>query len=127
VVRRGAGFDTDQTGRQLLEERQDVAALQLAANEHLAASVDAVNLENRLGDVETAIVVIVCMVRSSESWEPNSAHIHGTDVPVEEPSTSINNRHQSRLARQSIYRKCACKREIACQWCKTSQAGSDAG
>src|SRR5258706_13812364 len=53
VVRRGAGFDTDQTGRQLLEERQDVAALQLAANDHLAASVDAVNLENRLGDVET--------------------------------------------------------------------------
>src|SRR5258706_2684522 len=46
VVRRGAGFDTDQTGRQLLEERQDVAALQLAANDHLAASVDAVNLEN---------------------------------------------------------------------------------
>src|SRR6266404_5383008 len=38
VVRRGAGFDTDQTGRQLLEERQDVAALQLAANDHLAAS-----------------------------------------------------------------------------------------
>src|SRR6266403_5804541 len=46
VVRRGAGFDTDQTGRQLLEERQDVAALQLAANDHLAASGDAVNLEN---------------------------------------------------------------------------------
>src|SRR6266403_1586522 len=46
VVRRGAGFDTDQTARQLLEERQDVAALQLAANDHLAASVDAVNLEN---------------------------------------------------------------------------------
>src|SRR5258705_4968589 len=36
VVRRGAGFDTDQTGRQFLEERQDVAALQLAANDHLA-------------------------------------------------------------------------------------------
>ena len=51
VVRRGAGFDTDQTWRQLLEERQDIATLQLPANDHLAASVNAVNLENRLGDV----------------------------------------------------------------------------
>jgi hypothetical protein len=46
VVRRPAGFDTDQTWRKLVEERQDVAALQLAANNHLAASVNAVNLEN---------------------------------------------------------------------------------
>jgi len=36
------------------------------------------------------IVVIVCMARSSESWGLNSAHIHGTDVPVEEPSTASN-------------------------------------
>ena len=51
MVRRGAGFDTDQTRRQLLEERQDIATLQLPANNHLAASVNAVNLENRLGDI----------------------------------------------------------------------------
>jgi hypothetical protein len=51
VVRRGAGFDTDQTWRQLLEERQDVAPLQLPANNRLAASVDTVNLENRFGDI----------------------------------------------------------------------------
>jgi hypothetical protein len=51
MVRRGAGFDTDQTWRQLLEERQDRTPLQLPANNHLAASVNAVNLENRLGDV----------------------------------------------------------------------------
>jgi len=51
VVRRGAGFDTDQTRRQLLEERHDVATLQLPANNHLAASVNAVNLENCLGDI----------------------------------------------------------------------------
>jgi methionine aminopeptidase len=51
MVRRGAGFHTDQTWRQLLEERQHIATLQLAANDSLAASVNAVNLENRLGDV----------------------------------------------------------------------------
>jgi hypothetical protein len=46
MVRRGAGFDTDQTWRQLLEERQDIATLQLPADDRLAASVNAVNLEN---------------------------------------------------------------------------------
>src|SRR5277367_6265655 len=46
VVRRCAGFDTDQTWRQLLEERQDIATLQLPASNHLAASVNAMNLEN---------------------------------------------------------------------------------
>jgi hypothetical protein len=34
------------------------------------------------------IVVTVCMARSSESREPFSAHIRGTHVPVEEPSTA---------------------------------------
>jgi hypothetical protein len=51
MVRRAAGFDPDQTWRQLLEERQHIATLQLTANDRLAASVNAVNLENRLGDV----------------------------------------------------------------------------
>jgi len=40
-------------GGQLLEERQDVAPLQLAANDDLASGINAVNLEDRLGDVET--------------------------------------------------------------------------
>ena len=48
VVRRRAGFHTDQTWRQLREERQHIATLQLLANNHLAASV-----------------------RSSKSWEPH--------------------------------------------------------
>jgi hypothetical protein len=29
-----------------------------------------------------------CMIGSSESWGLNSAHFHGTHVPVEEPSTA---------------------------------------
>ncbi len=51
MVRRGAGFDANQTRRQLLEERQDVATLQLPTNNYFATSVNAVNLEDRLGDV----------------------------------------------------------------------------
>jgi hypothetical protein len=46
VVRRGAGFDADQTWRQLLEERQDIATLQLPAKNYLAASVNAVDLKH---------------------------------------------------------------------------------
>jgi hypothetical protein len=51
MVRRAASFDTDKTWRQLLEERQDIATFQLPANNHLSAGVNAVNLENRLGDI----------------------------------------------------------------------------
>ena len=53
MVRRGAGLDANQAWRQLLEERQDVATLQLTADDHLAGSINAVNLKDRLGDVET--------------------------------------------------------------------------
>jgi hypothetical protein len=53
MVRRGASLDADQTSRQLLEERQDVAPLQLTADDRLARSINAMYLEDRLGDVET--------------------------------------------------------------------------
>ena len=51
VVRRGAGFDADKAWWHLLEERQDVAPLQLTANDHLAAGINPMDLENRLGNV----------------------------------------------------------------------------
>ena len=51
MVRRGASLDADQTWRQLLEERQDLATLQLAADDHLAGGINAVDLEDRLGDI----------------------------------------------------------------------------
>src|SRR5674536_400644 len=53
MVRRGTGFDPDQAWRQLLEERQDVTPLQLPADDDLTFRINAVDLENRLGDVET--------------------------------------------------------------------------
>jgi len=47
MVRRGASFDADEAWW----HRQDVAALQPAPNDHLAAGINPMNLENRLGDV----------------------------------------------------------------------------
>jgi hypothetical protein len=46
VVRRGASLDPNQTCWQFLEERQDGATLQLAADEHLAGGINAVDLED---------------------------------------------------------------------------------
>src|SRR5215472_14164548 len=48
-----ASFDTNQARRHLLEESQNVAALQLAADDHLAVSINAMDLKNRLRDIET--------------------------------------------------------------------------
>jgi hypothetical protein len=53
LVRRGASLDPNQTYWQFLEERQDGATLQLAADDHLASSINAVHLKDRFGDVET--------------------------------------------------------------------------
>jgi hypothetical protein len=48
-----AGLDANQARRQLLEERQDVAALQLTADEHVAFRVGAMDLKYRRRDIET--------------------------------------------------------------------------
>src|ERR1700688_3539590 len=53
MMRRGASFDTDQARRQLLEECQHVAPLELTTEGDIALRIDAVNLKNRLRDVET--------------------------------------------------------------------------
>ena len=47
MMRRGTGFDANQARRQLLEKRQNVAPLDLAAKHHIALRIDGVNLENR--------------------------------------------------------------------------------
>src|SRR5271170_5236130 len=53
MMRRGESLDTNQARRQLLEERKNIATLQLTADHHLASSINAVDLEDRLGNVET--------------------------------------------------------------------------
>jgi hypothetical protein len=52
MMRRAASLDTNQAWRQFLEERQHVATLQLTTNDYLATSVNAVNLEDRFGDIK---------------------------------------------------------------------------
>src|SRR5436305_9787958 len=64
MMRRGAGLDADQAWRQLLKERQDVATLQLTADDHLASSINAMHLT-----MSRPIGVTVCIGSSSESWE----------------------------------------------------------
>jgi hypothetical protein len=53
MVRRGTGLYADQAWRQLLEESYDVAPLQLPADDHLTFRINAVDLENRLRDIES--------------------------------------------------------------------------
>ena len=53
MMRRGAGFNTDQAWRQLLEIDQHIAPLELTAEDHIALRIDAVNLKHRLRYVET--------------------------------------------------------------------------
>src|SRR5262245_16149410 len=52
IMRGGAGFNSNEARRQLLDEWQNVAALELAANEYITCSVNPVDLKNRFGDVE---------------------------------------------------------------------------
>src|SRR5882757_6863171 len=51
MVRRGASLDANQTWRQPLKERQDLATLQLTANNHLPGGINAMNLKDRLGAI----------------------------------------------------------------------------
>ena len=88
MMRRSAGLDADQARWQLLEERQYVAPLELTADDDIAIRIDAVNLKDRLCDVETD-----CRDRLHDLAPPNRGgfnctHIDGTHVPVEEPSTA---------------------------------------
>jgi hypothetical protein len=53
LMRQSAGLDTDQAPRQLLEEGEYVASFELTADDHIALRIDTVNLEYRLGNVET--------------------------------------------------------------------------
>ena len=65
----GAGFNSNEARRKLLEERQYIAALELQANDHLSLRVDTMHLKNRF-PLSRPIVVIVCIFSSSESCGP---------------------------------------------------------
>src|SRR6266536_4446764 len=75
MMRRCAGLDADKARRQLLEEGNDVTALQLAPADHIAFGVNAMDLKNRLCDVEInrrdSLHGPVLRIRSPP-WRPRS-------------------------------------------------------
>ena len=68
---------------------------QLPADDHLAGGTDPMDLKDRLRDVETDCCDLFAWIASLSRGSLNSAHIHGTRVPVEEPVHSIESRHAS--------------------------------
>jgi len=78
----------------VLKESQDRTPLQLPAETiHLSASVNAVNLENRPWRYLNRMSLSSAWLAPLNRGSLNSAHIHGTDVPVEEPSTASRPEH----------------------------------
>jgi len=53
MVRGCAGLDSHDARRQLLEERQDISTFELAADDQVPCGVDAVDLKDRLRNIET--------------------------------------------------------------------------
>src|SRR2546428_13114673 len=53
MMRGSTGFDAYEARRQLLEEWDNVAALELAANDYMTCRVNSVDLKNRLCNIET--------------------------------------------------------------------------
>src|SRR5262249_22273588 len=88
MMRRSAGFHADEARRQLLKEWQNVPALELTANDYITCRLNCLDLKNRLSDIETNCRdrLHVWLLRIVGAL--NSTHIHGTSVPVEEPSTA---------------------------------------
>jgi len=53
VVRGRAGFHADETRRLFPEERHYLATPQLTPDDRLSRSIDSMDLENALGDIDT--------------------------------------------------------------------------
>jgi hypothetical protein len=53
VVRRSTGLHANQAGRQRREELQHLTAAKLLPDDHLLGTVDPVDLEHVLGNIET--------------------------------------------------------------------------
>jgi hypothetical protein len=81
-------FNADEARRQLLKERQDVAALELTANNDIPCGVDAMDLKDQFGDVETDRYRNLLHVWLPSSWPPRRRPAHLTYVEVKEPYTA---------------------------------------
>jgi hypothetical protein len=77
MMGRGARFDSDETGWQLLKEREHVATLKLAAKDNSSIRIDAMNLKHRLRDIETDCRNRLHSLAPPNHECPNSTHIDG--------------------------------------------------
>jgi hypothetical protein len=73
MMRRGACFDADQARWQLPKECQHLAPLELTTDDDIASRIDAVNLKDRLRDIETvagtrARVLTLILRRAEAVW-----------------------------------------------------------
>src|ERR1700691_4359599 len=115
-----AGLDTHQTRRQFLEERQDIAALHLPADDHFACRVDAVDLKNRLRNVETDCRHHFFHARPPNHGHPIGDQFNATYAAVEEPSTASEPDSPSKRCRRSRP-VCVCDEHAQSTWmCPTS-------
>src|SRR5262249_30988625 len=90
-----AGFNANQAWSQLLEECQHIAPLQLAANSHAASSINAVDLKNRLRDVETNCldrlhVRLLRIVRASPAPTPMTLTCRWRSRPQHQKRTFVS-------------------------------------
>jgi hypothetical protein len=88
MMRRSASLDANQAWRQPLEKGQHVTSLELTTEDDFALRIDAVNLKNRLRDIQTDCRDRLHDLAPTNRGAFNSTHIYGTHVPVEEPSTA---------------------------------------
>ena len=82
MMRCGAGLDPDQAWRELLKERQNMPALQLTADNNDACRIDAMDLKDRLCDVETDGRDRFHASLPQNRDRPSGDHFNGTYVPV---------------------------------------------
>ena len=88
MMRCGAGLDPDQAWRELLKERQNMPALQLTADNNDACRIDAMDLKDRLCDVETDGRDRFHASLPQNRDRPSGDHFNGTYAPVGEPSAA---------------------------------------
>src|ERR1700722_8704630 len=87
-MRRSTGLNPNQARRSLLDERQHMATFQLTAANHITVRGDAMNLKNRLCDIETDRRNRLHGLAPTNRGRLTAPSVHGTLVPVEEPSTA---------------------------------------
>jgi hypothetical protein len=93
MMRRSTGLDANEARRQLLKEGQHVPALQLTTKDHLTIRVNAMNLKDRLRDIDTDSRNRLHDLAPPNHECPNKTHIDGACRAGRGAVHSISCRH----------------------------------